>query len=220
MVLKFIAFAGVLSSIGCIGMDLHFDDGVKGSGKVIQEQRKVSGFSKIDMKGAYDVEVKVGPATKVELKGDDNLLKLIETSVENGSLVLSSKKNLRPTKGLRVTISTPNLTAFLLKGAGDVNIEGINTKEFTVDLRGAGDLLASGKADKVNAVLKGAGDMNLYGLRASNVDAELSGAGDMNVWASKHLKARMSGVGDLSYKGNPATVDKSKSGIGSISAED
>jgi hypothetical protein len=218
---KSIALVGVLGSVGCMDMDMNFDQGVKGSGKVTTENRSVGKFSKINMKGAYDVEVNVGPDTSLKITGDDNLLKLVETNVVDGALVLSTTKNVHPSKkGLKISITTPNLDAFSLKGAGDVNIDGIKGNSFTANLFGAGDLTAKGNVDNLDATLKGAGDLKLYDLHAANVNAQLSGAGDMNVWASKYLNAKMSGVGDLSYKGHPAKVDKDKSGVGNISAQD
>ena len=220
---KILGLAGVLGAVGCMDMDLSFDQGVKGSGTQATEHRKVDSFSKIDMKGAYDVEVTVGPKASVDITGDDNLLKLVETTVDHdtGTLTLSTKKNVHPSKkGLKVVITTPDLSAFTLKGAGDVNIDGLHGEEFNVNLSGAGDLTAKGSVNSIVATLHGAGDMNLYDVHASNVDADLSGAGDMKVWASKYLKAKMSGVGDLSYKGHPEKVDKSKSGVGDINAED
>jgi len=220
MILKAIGLLGVVTSVGCVGMDLHFDQGVKGSGKLATEHRNVSGFSKIDMEGAYDITVKVGPAAGVDLSGDDNLLKLIETKIKGDTLVVSSKKNLRTKKPLKVTITTPNLKAFSLEGAGDVDISGINESEFSVDLSGAGDLKASGQAKKLHATLSGAGDVQLYDLKSETVNASLSGTGNLKVWATKYLKASMSGVGDLSYKGHPAQVEKSSSGVGEVSAAD
>jgi len=219
---KILGLAGLVATVGCMDMNMSFDQGVRGSGTSATEHRKVDAFSRIDMKGAYDVEVTVGPKTSIDITGDDNLVKLVETTVdhETGTLTLSTKKNVHPTKGLKVIITTPSLSAFTLKGAGDVNIDGLHGDEFNVNLSGAGDLTAKGNVNSVVATLHGAGDMNLYDVHASNVDADLSGAGDMKVWASKYLKAKMSGVGDLTYKGHPATVDKTKSGVGDISAED
>ena len=216
---KLLGLVGVIGASGCMDLDLNLDQGVRGSGKLASEHRSVGNFSKIDMRGAYDVSVKVGPATSVDISGDDNLLKLVETTVEDGTLVLSSTKNMHPKKPMKVTITTPDLAAFALKGAGDVDISGVHNDSFTVDLKGAGDLKASGEAAKVDATLKGAGDMDLYNLHAGEVSADLSGAGDMKVYASKYLNAKVSGVGDLSYKGHPAKVDKSKSGVGDINEE-
>ena len=217
---KLIGLAGILSVTGCVGLNLDLGPGVQGSGKEATEHRDVKDFSKIDTHGAFDVAVKCGPSRSVEITGDDNLVKLVETTVEDGTLTLTSEKNLHAKKGLKVTITTPHLTSFSLKGAGDVSIDGVNEKDFTVDLKGAGDLTASGKADNLNVTLKGAGDVKMYDLHADNVTATLNGAGDLNVWASKYLSAKMSGAGDLSYKGHPAKVDKDKTGVGDISEAD
>jgi hypothetical protein len=201
-------------------MDLSFDQGIKGSGKIATDHRTVTKFSKIDTKGAYDVEVKVGSDTSVTVSGDDNLLKLVETKVEDGTLTISTVKNVHPRKSLKVIVTTPSLDTFALHGAGDVNIAGIKGKSFTATLHGAGDFTASGEVTNLDATLKGAGDMNLYGLHAANVNATLNGAGDLSVWASKYLNAKMSGVGDLSYKGHPVKVDRDKSGVGDINEVD
>lgn len=220
MDLKMIGLVGVLASAGCMHMDFDLDQGVKGSGKLAKEHRTVSKFSKIELNGAYDVEVKVGPATSVDLSGDDNLLKLVKTTVEDGTLVLTTTKDINTKKPMKVTVTTPDLSAFTLNGAGDVNIEGVKGEEFSIDLSGAGDLSAKGHVTKLSVTMNGAGDVKLYELHADNVTAELNGAGDMKVWASKYLKASMSGAGDLSYKGHPAKVDKDSSGVGDISAAD
>ena len=218
---KLLGLVGVIGgSAGCMDMNLSFGPGVQGSGKAGSETRDVSSFEKIEMRGAYDVEVKVGDKQHVEISGDDNLLKLVETSVKDGTLILSTKENVHPKTKLKVLISAPNLQAFSLKGAGDVNIQGVHEDNFTIDLRGAGDLTASGEAKKLDVTLKGAGDLKLYDLRAESASVDLSGAGDVNVYASKFLKAKVSGVGDLSYKGHPATVEKTKSGVGDINDAD
>lgn len=217
---KLLGLLGVVSGAGCMDMNLSVGPGVQGSGKEATETRDVAKFNKIEMQGAYDVDVKLGSKQSVSIKGDDNLLKLVETKVADGTLVLSTKENVHPTHHLKVTITAPNLQSFALKGAGDVNIQGVHEDNFSVDLRGAGDLTAAGEAKKLDVTLKGAGDVKLYDLHAENASVDLSGAGDVNVYASKYLKAKVSGVGDLSYKGHPATVEKDKSGVGDINDAD
>ena len=218
---KSFALVGVLGTAGCVDMDINMGPGVKGSGKQATEHRKVDSFSKISSKGAYDVDVQVGDATSVTISGDDNLVKLVETKVEDGALFINTKENVRPSKkGLKISITTPKLEAFNLKGAGDVTITGIKGDSFTANLFGAGDVTASGNVNNLNATLKGAGDMHLYDLHAANATAQLTGTGNLDVWASKYLKADMSGVGDLSYKGHPTKVDKDATGVGDIKSED
>ncbi len=217
---KLLGLIGVMGGAGCMDMNLNMEPGVHGSGKQASENRDVSKFNKIEMQGAYDVDVKLGSKQSVAISGDDNLIKLVETKVTDGTLVLSTKENVHPSKKLRVTITAPNLQSFALKGAGDVNIQGIHEDNFAIDLRGAGDLTAAGEAKKLSVTLKGAGYVKLYDLHSENASVDLSGAGDVNVYASKYLKAKVSGVGDLSYKGHPATVEKDKSGVGDIKDAD
>src|SRR5579885_1637946 len=124
MICKVLGLIGIVAATGCMVISADLDQGVKGSGKEATEHRTVTAFSKIDMRGAYDVQVNVGPATGVTITGDDNLLKLVETTVKDATLVLSTKKNVHPSKnGLKVSITTPDLSSFSLSGAGDVNID-------------------------------------------------------------------------------------------------
>lgn len=213
---KVLGLVGLVGSVGCMDFNMNMRPGVQGSGKLATETRDVASFSKIDMRGAYDVTVKLGAKQHVEITGDDNLVKLVETKVQDGALVLSTKENVHPKNKLKVAITAPNLQAFALKGAGDVTIDGIHENNFTLDLRGAGDLTASGEAKQLDVTLKGAGDLKLYDLHSENASVDLSGAGNVDIYASKDLKAKVSGVGDLSYKGHPATVEKNKSGVGEI----
>ena len=49
------------------------------------------------------------------------------------------------------------------------------------------------------------------------MEAVVSGSGDIQVTASQSLKARVSGSGDISYRGNPEKQDFKTSGSGDIS---
>ena len=217
---KLLGLVGMLGGAGCMDINLDMGPGEQGSGNMATETRNVEAFNQIDTRGAYEVDVNVGPAQHVEISGDDNLLKLVQTSVKDGKLILTTKKNLRPKKRLKVTISVPHLQSFSLEGAGNVTIDGVHEDSFSASLSGAGNMKASGQAKEVDLALSGAGNLNCFDLRGEDTHVDLSGAGNADVYASKSLEANMSGVGNLSYKGHPATVDKNKRGVGSIRAAD
>lgn len=219
MIIKGLGLVAMLASGGCTEM-VQWNDGVRGSGKIVSESRRVSDFKAIYTQGAFDIDVNVGSSPSLKITGDDNLLKLVETKVENGTLMLTTKKDYHSKKGIKLYITVPRLTSFNLKGAGDVNIDGVREDKFTIDLRGAGDMHVNGTVRDLEVSLKGAGDLDLYSLKAENVRASLSGAGDMNVYASKYLKATVSGVGDLNYKGHPEKVEKSVTGMGDVDSDD
>src|SRR5438552_996004 len=53
-------------------------------------------------------------------------------------------------------------------------------------------------------------------LRADNAKVEVSGAASVDVYAAEQLDVNVSGAGRVSYSGNPKTVNKHVSGIGSV----
>jgi len=84
-------------------------------------------------------------------------------------------------------------------------------------MSGSGDITLNGTAKNFEATISGSGDIKAYGLEADNVEATVSGSADIKVTANKMLKARVSGSGDISYRGNPTKVDTKASGSGDIS---
>ena len=74
----------------------------------------------------------------------------------------------------------------------------------------------SGKATDFEVSVSGSGDIRAYDLTAEFVDAQVSGSADIKVTANQMLKARVSGSGDITYKGNPKKIDTKSSGSGDI----
>lgn len=72
------------------------------------------------------------------------------------------------------------------------------------------------KVDDLKIRVSGAGDADTRKLKAKHVDISVSGAGDAEVFASKSIRARVSGVGSIDYYGDPEENETRVSGIGSI----
>jgi len=108
----------------------------------------------------------VGPETSLTLSGDDDLLSHVRTQVDNGVLEIDMDGNYEFEADLRVEITTPDLAAFEIDGAGDVEIHGLARDRFSASIDGAGDLMAHGSVDVLEASIDGAGEMSLGDLRA------------------------------------------------------
>jgi len=206
-------FAAV-AGLALTGCGLHFNNGVKGSGKVVTEDRSVSGFTAIEHRGAGDIDVTVGPTTKVTLKTDDNIAKLVQTRVENGKLIIDSTEPISPTE-YKVTITVPSLNSFAIDGAGDATLKGIAGEKFSVSIDGAGDIKLSGSAKSAELSIDGAGNIEAFDLKSDEVVASIDGAGSIELTANKKLDASLDGAGGIRYRGNPS-VTKKVSGVGSI----
>ncbi len=215
---------------------------VKGNGNKVTIDRSVGDYDAVALSGWFDVDLVDGKEGEITLEGESNLLEYIKTEVKDGKLVIKTEKgvNLKPSSwndGIRITVPIESISSLALSGSGDiVGKKTIKTNNFktamsgsgditvsveanSVDasMSGSGDITLSGNTDDFEATISGSGDIKAYDLDADNVDATVSGSADIKVTANKTLKARVSGSGDISYRGNPDKVDTKASGSGDIS---
>ena len=190
--------------------------GVRGNGRVRDESRNVSEFRKIEAGGAFTINVKVGPQTSIKISAEENLLGYIRTRIKGNTLVIDTKKNISPRKEIRIDITTPSLTDLDVSGANNVEVEDISSRDFNVELSGAGNVYLKGEVDLLHIELSGAGSIDSKNLKAGEVRISVSGAASADVYASKYLDASVSGVGSIDYYGNPEKVKTDVSGVGSI----
>jgi hypothetical protein len=215
---------------------------IKGNGNTVSIERNVGDYDAISVSGWFDVDLVDGKEGELTLKGEENLLQYIKTEVKNGKLTIKveDNRNLQPSnwnEGIRITVPVDRIDAVTLSGSGDiVGKKTIKASHFSTTMSGSGDITLDVEAQNMTATMSGSGDMNLSGkavdfnvtvsgsgdikafeLEADNVEATVSGSADIKVTAKENLKARVSGSGDITYRGNPAKIDTKTSGSGDIS---
>jgi hypothetical protein len=208
--------AAVFLAAACAGPALA-RQAIEGSGELETRTLDVAAFTKIDLGGAFDVEIGFGQNQQVEVTVDDNLWDNLVADVDGGRLELDWAKNCDPSDrcAIRITMSAP-LEEFTLHGAGDVEVEGLAGKRLAFYLRGAGDVELDGTVDALEIMLTGAGDCDARELEAKDVKVSLSGVGNCKVYASESLDAKVSGVGNVTYWGDPERKSTKVSGLGNI----
>jgi hypothetical protein len=217
-----------------------YPGGVQGSGKVVTESRKVSGFNEIslDFPAQYTIEQADTPSVKIE--ADDNLIPQIRTEVRSGTLVIENRETnwdvrVDPSSPVKITITVKDLQAIdfpsagslkvnnlqvdklrlVLSGAGDVDLIGLKAGSIDSTLSGAGDIKAAGTVSEMRVEISGFGSFKAADLQAATATVKISGAGDAVVRVSKELHAIITGAGSIDYYGSPS-VDQEISGAGSV----
>ncbi|MCL6266432.1 head GIN domain-containing protein [Flagellimonas myxillae] len=215
---------------------------VKGNGNVVTIERSVGDYDEVAMAGWFNLELVAGTEGEITLKGESNLLEHIKTEVKNGKLVIKQERgvNLRPSSwnsGIVVTVPVKDINAVSLSGSGDIvghttlkaddfhaSMSGSGDVSLTVEaqnvsasLSGSGDINLEGKTTDLNVQVSGSGDVKAYDLEAEFVTAQVSGSADIKVTANQSIDARVSGSGDISYRGNPKKINSKSSGSGDIS---
>src|SRR4051812_39341469 len=77
----------------------------QGSGIAKSEPRDVKPFRRIRLDGAAKIRVTIGQPQQLTISGDDNILPLIDTTVDNEELRISSHESYSSKTPLEVTIT-------------------------------------------------------------------------------------------------------------------
>lgn len=210
---------------------------VSGSGTIKSETRAVSGFTGVALSLDALVEIQQGGSEGVTVEADDNLLPLVETVVENGTLKIRAATRIASlsTRNMKIIVyaktidslaiagsgemRAETLKASALKtsiaGSGDIKIKSLDAGALTVKIAGSGDFGAAGRASSMGASIAGSGDIKAGNLDTKAVEVSIAGSGDATVWARDTLKVKVAGSGDVKYYGD-AEVKKSIGGSGSV----
>jgi hypothetical protein len=220
--------------------ELFIGPGIRGSGNIVTDTRKVSSFDAVKVEYPARVLILQGEAESVTIVADDNLLPDLQTQVRNGTLEIfyrrTNDRHVTPTEPVTITITVIDLTKVEFSTAGDFTIEGVKTDNLDVSLSGAGNLelnevmanalslnlsgagsmIASGSTDDLDVNISGFGDFKGSELHSTTANVNISGAGSATVWVDDKLDATISGAGSVNYYGSP-DVTKQVSGVGGVS---
>jgi hypothetical protein len=213
---------------------------IKGNGNVVTENRTTSDYDAISCAGSFDYILVAGTEGKITLKGESNLLQYVITEVKSGKLVIKTEKgkNIDPSRNntIKITIPFKDLDKVYLSGSGDlwnedtiksddldVSLSGsgdivleVQTKSVSGKVTGSGDVTLKGSTTNLRAAVTGSGDFHGFDLKSTNTDVSVTGSGDAEVICNGEFKARVTGSGDIEYRGNPTNHDSKVSGSGSI----
>ena len=105
---------------------------------------------------------------------------------------------------------------------GDVVVKALRgldlkVEEVSAAVSGSGDIELSGKSNSLEAAVAGSGDIKAYELKVEKAELKISGSGTIQSSVEKELRARISGSGNIKYKGMPRIEDIKISGSGNVS---
>ena len=228
----------LLLLIGLFSCNNPFFD-VSGNGNIVIEERDVEDFTRLDFHGAYHVVITEGTQPSLEIEADENLMEYITSKVQGNTLRIENSARLMSEHGIVIKITYTDIEQIEVHGAGNlenfgtiatqdlkVSLSGAGNIDLRVDVTdlevstsGAGNMTLNGECQSAKLDLSGAGGVDAYGLTSSNCRVRVSGVGGAEVYVTEELDAKVSGIGSISYKGNPQRVQSDVSGIGSIENE-
>jgi hypothetical protein len=199
------------------------------------------GVTNVDLRILTDLTIQQGDQESLVLSGDEDTLAKVSATVANGNLVIDAASSTggfwsrSPKVSGKLTIK--HLEKLQIEGGGDIEVGAMKTTHLELNVAGSakvqlkdlqadaldivvsghGDVTASGSATGVLVKISGLGDTDLTHLQSLAAKVVISGKGNVGLAVKDRLDARIAGMGDVHYKGNPS-VTKSISGLGSVSA--
>jgi hypothetical protein len=178
-----------LSALGCVCGPINFGTArfawpgtVRGSGRVTEEERPVSGITGVELATFGDLTIEVGEEEELRIEAEENLIPYFETEVRDGTLVIKKRQNVRINSNRPVNfyLTVDELESIGISGSGDVKAPDLEAERFSITITGSGDLRTEDlEAGPVRVRLTGSGDLGMGNVEADSLDVRINGSGDV-----------------------------------------
>ena len=178
----------------------------------------------------------------LQIHTDENIYEALDVRVQNNQLIIEAKKDsiIRPSI-LTIYTCSHNLSQVTVNGSGEMHLKGeVNAKDFRLDITGSGNLLAdsllcdrltakvtgsgnaqlTGASNRSSFSIKGSGNIKAFDYFIQELECEITGSGNIEALATNKLNINITGSGNLSYRGDPQSINKDITGSGKVTAVD
>jgi hypothetical protein len=193
-----------------------------------RETRNVNTFTKISFRVPGKLYLRQGATQKVEIEGDKDVIREIETEVDGSKLIIGKEGkwfdwNWNDNDRINVYITVKDLEAVSVAGSGDLIGETkIVSSNLDLNVSGSGSLkLDVDVSGDLEADVSGSGDIDVKG-KCRDFNSSVSGSGkvQMNVAINDLADFGVSGSGKIYASGSASRVKTSISGSGKVLAAD
>lgn len=186
------------------------------------------GFDRVELRGADNVIVRVGPAESVNATGPEKILDRLKVEVVDGELRIGreNKWNIGWSSDhdpVLVTVTVPRLRGASVAGSGDMKVDRVQTASFdgsvagsgnlaigalqadsaSLTIAGSGDTSVAGQAKSLDVSIAGSGNFSGQGLKAERAKIKIAGSGDVRAEVTGEADVSIVGSGDVTLGGKP-----------------
>lgn len=176
-------------------------------GPVVDRQYQVGGFTRIEVAGPYDVDVRTGGDVSVSARGSEGLLGRTVVEVKGDRLVIRPEKERwwnqvgwKSDGKASFTVTLPQIRGAAIAGSGDIRVNEVRGDSFEGSIAGSGALsLGSLDVQRLKLSIAGSGDARAAGGRATRAEYEIAGSGEVDAGAiqARDVHVSIAGSGDV-----------------------
>ena len=194
------------------------------SGVGAKRSYDASGFTKVDLRGPDDIEVRNGGQFAVTAEGDTAVLDQLEVRVVDGTLRVGRKDrsgfSFSNDRGVKVHVVLPKLDGASVSGSGNMSVDkaegafrgaiagsgnlgiaALAATDADLSIAGSGDLTVAGTVSRLNASIAGSGDIDASKLTATGASISVIGSGSLRGVVKGGASVSIAGSGDVDLTG-------------------
>jgi len=198
----------------------------------------IADFKYIHLEGGFKVVLQQSEKQGLRIKADEDDFKYIDVEVRDSVLDIEIKDKHFTLDQIILFIDFKQLEKMNIEGGVKLETQGyVNLKNFLMKIEGGAKIEMDIKAEKLDVIGEGGVSFDLEGvcdvlttkisgagyfdgedMKSKRVNITIEGVGGASVYATDYLDASISGIGKITYKGDPE-VHKNVGGLGFISRD-
>ena len=201
---------------------------VIGSGKVISEERQVSGISSISIGSSMNLFIEQTGSESVRIEADDNIIPYVSTQKIGGELKIQLKSvsfgNINP---INCYVTVKDLSKIKVSSSATAKCDDLKTENLSIEMASSSkgdltlyvtklnlnigssaDLTLSGETVSQDIKLGSSGRLEAYNLVSKDCKIVAQSSGNANINVSEKLDAQVSSSAHINYKGDPEINSK------------
>jgi hypothetical protein len=226
-----IVLLAIMSSILACSVNFGNNVGtneIRGSGKVVTENRDVSDISSVDLAMTGTLHITMGDKETLTVEAEDNLMGYIQTDVSFGRLVIKTKQgtDLQPTQPINYELTVTKLSAINISSDGDIESKDLSSDSFSIAISSSGNLTVS-SLDCTSLQIKtsSSGNTEIGNLSADSNSITISSSGNIDIKNGQVQQQNIHISSSGEYRANDlasskASVTISSSGSATIRVSD
>ena len=196
---------------------------ITGSGEFITEERALDAFEKIDIRLIFgnNVNIKYGNTSTISITGDDNIVPLVASRIENGKLKVEIEEGktdeFTRISPIEIEIVTNSLSVLTLSERGSTLISDFqNLNIIEIEKTGINDMNFSNCfATTLKLKNNELGSFNAFEFEVDTLEIEQRGLGNVEIYCNEYLYGVLDDIGNIYYKGKPV-IDVDNTGLGEV----
>lgn len=193
------------------------------TGKIVREKRNLPLFEGIHVNGSLQIFLTQNDEESVTVEADENIIRNIETKVQNRILYVSNNSSFNMGNQIIVYISMKiiqqigvygsssligqseinmNDLKIDVNGSSNLNLQ-INVQKLCIHSSGASNVVLAGTAKIISASVTSSSNLVASGLIADDYEISIKGSSSANINAKNFLGYDVSGASSLFYGSNP-----------------